>query len=121
MVNCQASTWKVPSVQHPSARETPSFKLQPGTKARRHVWSLEFLWMLGLEIWGFRSASLCQFDEVLQQLQSDLLAFLRMKLCGKNVVPPDRRGKVSAVIRRGGDNTWIRRLRIETVDEINVA
>jgi hypothetical protein len=32
----------------------------------------------------------CQIHKILQQLQSNLLAFFRVKLRGKNIVAPDR-------------------------------
>ena len=61
-----------------------------------------------------------QFHEILQQLQADLLAFLRVKLRGVDIVAPDGRRKAVAVIRAGGDDGFVHRLRIKTVDKINV-
>ena len=62
-----------------------------------------------------------QPNEVLQQLQSHALTFLRVKLSGKDVVLPNGRRKRIAVIRGGGDDAFVRGLRIKAVDEINVA
>lgn len=54
-------------------------------------------------------------------MQSNLLAFLRVKLRGENVVAPNGRREVIAVIRPRGDDARIRRLRIKAVHEIDVA
>ena len=54
-------------------------------------------------------------------MQADFLAFFRVELRGENIVAPDRGGEVVAVIRAGGDNGTIHRLRIKTVDEIDIA
>src|ERR1035437_4812115 len=71
---------------------------------------------------GFKPTSdFRQADEVLQQLQADLLALFRVELRGENIVAPDRRRKVFAVIRARGDDARIHRLWKKTVDEINVA
>ena len=45
-----------------------------------------------------------QFHKILQQLQADLLAFLRVKLRGENIVAPDGRRKGAAVIRARRDD-----------------
>ena len=44
-----------------------------------------------------------------------------MKLCGKDIVAPDRRGKIISVIRARGDDGLIRWLWIEAVHEIDIA
>ena len=62
-----------------------------------------------------------QLDKVLQQLQADFLAFLRVKLRGEHIVAPDGRRKVVAVVRARGDDGRVHRLRIKAVHEINVA
>ena len=62
-----------------------------------------------------------KLDEIIEQVQADFLAFLRVKLRGENVVAPDGRGEVFAVIRARGDNPGIGGLGKETVDKINVA
>ena len=59
--------------------------------------------------------------KILQQLQADLLAFLRVKLRGENIVAPDGRRERFAVVRARRDDGRIHRLRKKTVDEINVA
>src|SRR3974390_1249685 len=61
-----------------------------------------------------------QFNKIFQQLQADSLAFLRVKLRRKNIVAPDGGRKGLAVFRARGDNAAIRRLRIETVHEIDI-
>ena len=48
-------------------------------------------------------------------------AFFWMKLCGKDIVAPDRRGKIISVIRARGDDGLIRWLWIEAVHEIDIA
>lgn len=48
--------------------------------------------------------TLRQFHKILQQLQADLLAFLRVKLRGEDVVAPDGGCKGIAVFRPRGDN-----------------
>ena len=65
--------------------------------------------------------TLRQIHKILQQLQADLLAFLRVKLRGENIVAPDGRRKGVAVIRARRDDGFVRRLRKKAVDEINVA
>jgi len=62
-----------------------------------------------------------QLDKIFQQLQADLLTFLRVKLRGVNIVAPDGRRKVVAVIRARRDDGLVHRLRIKAVHEINVA
>jgi len=62
-----------------------------------------------------------QFHEIFQQLQADLLAFLRVKLRGENIVAPDGGSKAAAVIRAGRNDGFVHRLRIKAVNEINVA
>ena len=54
-------------------------------------------------------------------MQADLLAFLRVKLRGVNVVAPDGRRKSVAVIRARRDDGFVRRLRKIAVHEINIA
>src|SRR5439155_4391003 len=61
-----------------------------------------------------------QPEEILQQLQANLLAFLRMKLRGEHVVLPDRRGKCFAVGRARGHEGFVRWFGEKTVHEINV-
>ena len=62
-----------------------------------------------------------QIHKVLQQLQSDLLAFFRMELGGVDVVAPDGGGEIVAVLGPGGDDGVIHGLRVEAVDVIDVA
>src|SRR6478736_2254107 len=121
MLNCQVSTWE--SSKRPTSKHQRTTKLQASNRHNQvrvlSVWCLEFLWMLELGIWClilFR-----QRDEVLQQLQADLLAFLRVELGGIHIVLPDGGSEVAAVIRARGDDARIRRLRIEAMDEIHVA
>ena len=64
---------------------------------------------------------LCEIHKIFQQLQTDGLAFLRMKLRSEYVVLPNRRCKGVAVSRARGDNGIIQRLRKKAVDEIYVA
>src|SRR3984957_2738920 len=66
-------------------------------------------------------SSFRQFREIFQQLQADLLAFLRVKLRGVNIVAPDGRRKGVAVIRASRDDGFVHRLRKKAVHEINVA
>lgn len=61
-----------------------------------------------------------QINEVSKQLQADGLAFLRMKLCGENVVLPYRRRKGVAISCARGDDRIVHRLRKKAVDEIHV-
>ena len=77
---------------------------------------------LGRGLGRFSSVILSrQRRKVFQQLQADLLAFFRVELRGENIVAPDGRREVHAVIRARGDDAFIHGLRIKTVDEINVA
>src|SRR5208282_4693853 len=62
-----------------------------------------------------------QFHKIFQQLQADLLAFLRVKLRGVDIVAPDGRRKGVTVIRARRDDGFVRRLRKKAVHEINVA
>src|SRR6266536_5767063 len=62
-----------------------------------------------------------RLDKILEQLQADLLAFLRVKLRGKHVIPPNRRGETFAVCRARRHDRCVNRLREEAVHEINVA
>lgn len=62
-----------------------------------------------------------QFNEVLQQLQSYLLALLWMKLGGEHIVLPHGRREVPAVIRAGRDDAGVLGLGKEAVDEVDVA
>lgn len=62
-----------------------------------------------------------EFHEVLQQLQPDLLAFLRMKLGGEHVVLPHGGRKIFSVIRSRRNDAGVLRLGEEAVDEIDVA
>src|SRR6267378_589316 len=59
-----------------------------------------------------------QPEEILQQLQANLLAFLRMELRGEHVVLPDRRGKCFAIGRARGHEGFVRRLGKKAVHEI---
>jgi hypothetical protein len=61
-----------------------------------------------------------QFHKILQQLQADILAFFRVKLCGKNIVAPNRRRKRFAVFCSRSNDAGIFRFREKAVDEINV-
>ncbi len=45
-----------------------------------------------------------KFHKIPQQLQTDFLAFLGMKLRGEDVVAPNRRGEGLAVTGAGGDD-----------------
>jgi hypothetical protein len=79
----------------------------------------------GAGLFGRRCSSvptvLREFHEVLQQLQSDLLAFLRMKLGGEHVVLPHGGREIPSVVRAGRDDAGVLRLGKEAVDEIDVA
>lgn len=62
-----------------------------------------------------------EFHEVLQQLQSDFLTFLRMKLGGEHVVLPHGGREIPPVIRLRRNDAGVLRLGEEAVDEIDVA
>src|SRR5882724_8675198 len=66
------------------------------------------------------NSSCCRLDKILEQLQTDLLAFLRMELRGKHVLLPNRRGEAFAVSRARRDDRWVNRFGKEAVHEINV-
>src|SRR5437879_4036272 len=59
---------------------------------------------------GRGSSVIRQLHKVLQELQSDGLAFLRMKLCRKNVVAPDGGSERFTVFRARCNDGIIRRL-----------
>jgi len=62
-----------------------------------------------------------QLHEIFQQSQADLLAFLRVKLRGVNIVAPDGRCKGVAIIRARRNDGFVHRLRKKAVHKINVA
>ena len=63
---------------------------------------------------GFRTSAFARAsntgEEILQELQADFLAFLRMKLGGEDVFLPDRRGKRIPVPGPRGDDRRVLRL-----------
>src|SRR6266849_9116066 len=61
-----------------------------------------------------------QRHEIFEQLQSDALAFFRMKLRGEDVIFPHRRRERPAVVGASGHDGWIARLREKAVHEIDV-
>src|SRR5207247_1794121 len=67
------------------------------------------------------AASRRRLDKILQQLQTDRLALLRMELGGKHVLLPNRRGEALAVGRARRHDRWVNRFGKKTVHEINVA
>ena len=70
---------------------------------------------------GSEFVSLRQLHKIPEQLQSDPLAFFRVKLRGKHVVLPNRRRKIFAVLRARGYDAGILRPGKEAVDEIDKA
>jgi hypothetical protein len=66
------------------------------------------------------ASALGQFYKIFQKLQADALAFFRVKLRGENIIAPDGGRKRRAVIRAGGDDGLVHRLRVKTMDEVHV-
>src|SRR5439155_21871186 len=66
------------------------------------------------------SASCCRLDKILEQLQTDPLAFFWMELRGKQVLLPNRRGEAFAVSGARRHDRWVNRFGEKAVHEINV-
>src|SRR3989442_1141485 len=80
-----------------------------------------FLGAQGAENVGSATASRRRVDKILQQLQTDLLALLRMKLRREHVLLPNRRGEALAVGRARRDDRGVNWFGKKAVHEINVA
>src|SRR5947207_8988109 len=61
-----------------------------------------------------------RLDKILEQLQTDPLAFFRMELRGEQVLLPHRRGEAFAVSGARRDDRWLNRFGKKAVHEINV-
>ena len=61
-----------------------------------------------------------QPNEVLEQLQANFLAFLRVKLRGEDIIAPDGRSEDFAISRLRSHDGSVGRARKEAVDEIDI-
>src|SRR5207253_2827405 len=59
--------------------------------------------------------------EVRQDLQTHLLALLRVKLRGHEIAAADAANEIAAVIRRAGDHGFVRWHDVIAVDEVDAA